>query len=177
MVGLARRVEIAEYDPKWVMLYRNEKGKIQAAIGHVAGAVEHIGSTAVPGLGAKPIIDIMVAIRLLSEADKCLEPLRSIGYEYQPQHEVSMPERRFFSKGEPPIEQHYHLHMVEKRSEFWKQHLAFRDYLRTHPEKARQYYELKKKLASAYGSDREGYTEAKTQFIESVVNEAMRRRE
>jgi GrpB-like predicted nucleotidyltransferase (UPF0157 family) len=67
--------------------------------------------------------------------------------------------------------------MVEKRSEFWKQHLAFRDYLRTHPEKARQYYELKKKLASAYGSDRESYTEAKTQFIESIVNEAMRRRE
>ena len=177
MAGLARRVEIAEYDPKWAMLYRNEKGKIEAAIGHVAVAVEHIGSTAVPSLGAKPVIDIMVAVRRLSDANKCVEPLRSIGYEYQPEHEDTMPERRFFRKGEPPREQHYHLHMVEEGSEFWKQHLAFRDYLRTHPEKARQYHELKEKLASEYGSDREGYTKAKTQFIESVVNEAMRRRE
>jgi len=87
-----------------------------------------------------------------------------------------MPERRFFRRGEPPREQHYHLHMVEKRSEFWKQPLLFRDYLRTHPEKARQYCELKKKLASKYGSNREGYTNAKTQFIESVVKEAMRNR-
>lgn len=177
MAGLTRKVEIVEYDPKWAMLYRNEKGKIQAAIGHLAVAVEHIGSTAVPGLGAKPTIDIMVAVRLLSDADKCIGPLRSIGYEYQPEHEVSMPERRFFRKGEPQREQHYHLHMVEEGSEFWKQHILFRDYLRTHPEKAQQYYELKKMLASKYGSNREGYTEAKTQFIQSIVNEAVRRRE
>jgi len=177
MAGLARKVEIVEYDPKWATLYIKEKRRIQAAVGHIVVAVEHVGSTAVPGLGAKPTIDIMVAVRRLSDADKCIEPLGSIGYEYQPQHEDTMPERRFFRRGEPPREQHYHLHMVEKRSEFWKQHLLFRDYLRTHPEKAGQYCELKKKLASKYGSDREGYTEAKTQFIESVVKEAMRNRE
>ena len=168
-----RKVRIVEYDPSWVTLYREEKTKILAVIGHLAVVVEHIGSTAVLGLGAKPTIDIMVGVHSLSDAQKCIVPLGSIGYEYQPQHEATMPERRFFRKGEPPKEQHYHLHMVEKGSEFWKTHLAFRDYLRTHPEAAQQYYELKRRLASKYGSDREGYTEAKTPFIESIVAKAL----
>jgi len=86
-----------------------------------------------------------------------------------------LPERRFFGKGEPPREQHYHLHMVEKGGEFWRRHLAFRDYLRNHPEACRQYCELKRKLASKYGSDREGYTEAKTSFIESIVAKTLNR--
>jgi GrpB-like predicted nucleotidyltransferase (UPF0157 family) len=168
-----RKVEIGEYDPKWAVLYREEKAKIVAAIGHLAVAVEHIGSTAVVGLGAKPIIDIMVGVSRLSDAQLCMQPLESLGYRYQPEHEVTMPERRFFGKGEPPVEQHYHLHIVEKRGEFWRRHLAFRDYLRSHPETSRQYCELKRKLASKYGSDREGYTEAKTQFIESIVAKAL----
>ncbi len=168
-----RKVEIVEYDPNWETLYRNEESKILAVIGHIAVAVEHVGSTAVLGLGAKPTIDIMVAVHRLSDADKCIEPLSSIGYEYQPEHEESMPERRFFRKGQPPKEQHYHLHMVEKKSEFWRRHLAFRDYMRTHPEIAQQYYELKKESATKYGSDREGYNEAKTSFIESIVAKAL----
>lgn len=168
-----RKVEIAEYDPKWLTLYKDEETKILAVIGHLAVAIEHIGSTAVLGLGAKPTIDVMVGVRQLSDAQRCVEPLGRIGYEYQPQHEATMPERRFFRKGEPPKEQHYHLHMVEKGSEFWRTHLAFRDYLRTYPETAKQYYELKKGLASKYGSDREGYTEAKTSFIESIVSKAL----
>jgi GrpB-like predicted nucleotidyltransferase (UPF0157 family) len=102
-----------------------------------------------------------------------MQPLESLGYKYQPEHEVTLPERRFFGKGEPPKEQHYHLHMVEKGGEFWRRHLVFRDHLRKHPEACRQYCELKRKLASEYGSDREGYTEAKTSFIESVVARAL----
>jgi GrpB-like predicted nucleotidyltransferase (UPF0157 family) len=167
-----RRVEIVDYDPRWALLYGEERARILAVIGHLDVAIEHIGSTAVVGLGAKPIIDILVGVRRLSDAQLCMEPLISLGYVYQPEHEVTLPERRFFGKGEPPGEQHYHLHMVEKGGEFWRRHLAFRDYLRTHPETSRQYYELKKKLASEYGSDREGYTEAKTQFIESIVAKA-----
>jgi len=175
MLERVRKVEIVEYNPKWVTLYTNEKSKILALVGHIAVAVEHIGSTAVPGLGAKPTIDLMVAVHRLSDADKCIKPLGNIGYEYQPEHEDTMPERRFFRKGEPPKEQHYHLHMIEKQSQFWKEHMAFRDYLRTHPETAQQYYELKKELASKYGSDREGYTNAKTSFIDSIVIKALRK--
>ncbi len=168
-----RRVEIVEYDPRWAVLYREEKTRILATIGHLGVVVEHIGSTAVVGVCAKPIIDILVGVSCLSDAQLCMQPLESLGYKYQPEHEVTLPERRFFGKGEPPREQHYHLHMVEKGGEFWRRHLVFRDYLRSHPETSRQYCELKKKLASEYGSDREGYTEAKTSFIESIVAKAL----
>jgi len=153
-------------------LFEKEKDLVLNAIGHIIARVEHIGSTAVSGLGAKPIIDIIVAVNHLSDAEKCIEPLQRIGYEYQPKHEASMPERRFFRKGDPPKEQHYHLHMVELTSGFWKRHLLFRDYLRNHQKVAKEYYELKKRLANKYGSDREGYTEEKTLFIESVVAKA-----
>ncbi len=150
---------------------------IQKAIGHIIVGIEHIGSTAVPSLGAKPIIDILVAVNHLSDAEQCIEPLQSIGYEYVPEYEESIPERRYFHKGGPPKEQHYHLHMVELTSDFWKKHLLFRDHLRTHPKIAQKYHELKKRLALKYGSDREGYTEAKTSFIKSTCAKATRKHE
>ena len=83
-----------------------------------------------------------------------------------------MPERRYFHKGKPPKEQHYHLHIVELTSEFFEKHLLFRDYLRNDPEKAQEYYNLKVNLATKYGSNREGYTNAKTAFIESITTKA-----
>ena len=169
---IKREVMIVDYDPQWVMLYEKEEGLILGVIGHIAIAIEHIGSTAVCGLGGKPIIDIMLAVRQLTDAEKSIEPLRSIGYEYVPEYETTIPERRFFHKGCLPGEQHYHLHMVEKRSHFWKRHLLFRDYLRAHPEVAQRYYRLKKELASKYGSDREAYTNAKASFIESTIAQA-----
>lgn len=169
-----RGVLIVDYNPQWAVLFKKEKDQILNVIGHIIVEIEHIGSTAVPNLGAKPIIDIMVAIPHLEDAEKCIKPLQSIGYEYVPEHEVSTPERRYFHKGHPPKEQHHHLHMVEQTSDFWKRHLIFRDYLRTNPEVAREYFKLKKRLATKYGSDREGYTEAKTSFIKSIVAKAKR---
>jgi GrpB-like predicted nucleotidyltransferase (UPF0157 family)/predicted RNA-binding protein associated with RNAse of E/G family len=136
-------------------------------------AVEHVGSTAVPGLGAKPIIDIMVGTAHLSDAGECIEPLKSIDYEYVPECEASIPERRFFRKGpEGAPNKHFHLHMVERTSNLWERHLLFRDYLRSHPDVAQQYYQLKKQLAEKYSSNREAYTEAKTEFIESTLEKA-----
>ncbi len=169
---MSRPVRIVDYDPQWAILYEEEKRRILESVGEIIVRIEHIGSTAVPNIGAKPTVDIIVAVNNLNDAEKCIEPLQRIGYEHQPEHEASTPERRFFRKGRPPKEQHYHLHMVELTSGFWKRHLLFRDYLRTHPDVAQEYYELKKRLADKYGSDREGYTEAKTSFIESVVANA-----
>ena len=169
-----REIVIGDYDPQWPILYEKEREEILNVIGHIALEIEHMGSTAVQGLGAKPIIDIMVAIDHLSDTEKCIEPLRSIGYKYVPEHEEEIPWRRFFNKGRPPKEQHYHLHMVQKGSGFWKRHLLFRDYLRMHPNVAQQYYHLKKELASKYGVNREAYTSAKTSFIESIVAKAKR---
>lgn len=165
-------VEIADYDPNWPKLFEKEKRLIQDAIGHVVVRIEHIGSTAVPNLDAKPIIDILVAVHHLDDAKTCIEPLAMIGYEYEPELEAQIPERRFFNKGQPPREQHYHLHMVELTSDFWERHLLFRDYLRVHPEVAQEYQTLKKQLAAEYRTNREGYTEAKTPFIESIIDKA-----
>ncbi len=169
-----REVVIVDYNPQWTVLFKKEKDQILNVIGHIIVEIEHIGSTAVPNLGAKPIIDIMAAIPHLEDAEKCIKPLQSIGYEYVPEHEASTPERRYFHKGHPPKEQHHHLHMVELTSDFWKQHLIFRDYLRTNPEVAQEYFKLKKRLATKYGSDREGYTKTKTSFIKSIVAKAKR---
>jgi len=169
---MKRPVRIVDYNSQLPILFENEKRLILNVIRHFVVEIEHVGSTAVVGLGAKPIIDITVAIKNLKDAHNCIGPLESIGYEYVPEYEESIRERRYFHKGKPPKEQHYHLHMVELSSDFWKRHLLFRDYLRTHPEVAQDYYELKKRLAREYGSDREGYTEAKTSFIESIVAKA-----
>jgi len=163
-------VIIVDYDPRWPQRYDAERGQILTAIGPWTAAIEHIGSTSVPGLGAKPIIDIMVAIRSLDDAAHCIEPLRALGYRYHPEFEDTLPERRYFNRG--PRDDHYHLHMVEPTSGFWERHLLFRDYLRTHRETAQEYERLKRALAAQYRDDRSGYTDAKTEFITTIEQKA-----
>ena len=109
------------------LLYEKEKRLIPDAMGHIVVKIGHIGSITVPDLGAKPIIDAIVAVNHLNDAERRIIPLVSIGYEYVPEYKDEMPERRYFHKDKPPKEQHYHLHMVELTSDFWEQHLLFRD--------------------------------------------------
>jgi len=163
-------VIIVDYDPEWPNVYAEERQQILDAVGDIVAAIEHVGSTSVPGLGAKPIIDIMVGVHSLADAEKCIEPLSLIGYEYRPELEAFIPERRCFQRG--PADAHRHLHMVEIASDFWKRHLLFRDFLRAHPDVAAEYERLKRALAAQFGRDREGYTDAKTSFIEAVVARA-----
>lgn len=172
-IKVKRPVIIVAYDPRWPTIYSREKDQILGAVGNKVVAIEHVGSTAIPRLGAKPIIDIMVAVRQLSDAKECIGPLRSIGYEYVPEYEKELPERRYFRKGPEGVRnKHFHLHMVQHGEDFWKQHLMFRDYLRCHPDAAKQYCELKRKLAEKHALDREAYTDAKTLFIESILTQA-----
>ena len=150
-------------------MYEEEKARILAAIEHKVIAIEHIGSTAVPGLGAKPIIDIMAAVRRMSDSLECIEPLQTLGYEYY--YYPEFPDRCVFVDGPMGAGPH-HLHMAERASDFWTEKLLFRDYLRAHPEVAKKYYHLKKEWAVKYGADRdkyEVYTEAKTPFIQSAL--------
>ena len=166
-------VEIVDYDPRWPLVYAREKDRILRVIGNKVVGIEHVGSTAVSGLGAKPIIDITVGVRRLSDAEVCIEPLGSIGYEYVPEYEKELPERRYFRKGPEGVRnKHFHLHMVQHDGGFWKRDLMFRDYLRCHPDVAQQYCELKRKLAEKHRLNREAYTDAKTSFVESVLAEA-----
>jgi GrpB-like predicted nucleotidyltransferase (UPF0157 family)/predicted RNA-binding protein associated with RNAse of E/G family len=174
MMRMRHPVIILDYDPRWPTIYSKEKDQILSVVGNKVVAMEHVGSTAIPRLGAKPIIDIMVGVRQLSDAKECIEPLRSIGYEYVPEYEKELPERRYFRKGPEGVRnKHFHLHMVQRGTDFWKRHLMFRDYLRCHPDVAKQYGELKRKLAEKHALDREAYTEAKTSFIESVLTQAV----
>ncbi len=167
-------IVVVEYDPDWVRQYEAERTLILQIIGEHVAAIEHMGSTAVPGLAAKPIIDILLGVRALGEAPACIQPLANIGYEYVPEYETSIPERRYFHKG-PPQARTHHLHMVEVTSEFWKRQLAFRDYLRAHPAVAREYAELKQALAVQYKWDRSGYTDAKSAFVQAVLAKALAR--
>ena len=164
-------VIIVEYDPRWPTLYEEESDRIVRAVGDLVVAIEHAGSTAVPNLGGKAIIDVMGAVRRLEDAEQCVEPLAGIGYEYVPEYNDIIPERRYFHKG-PPEARTHHLHMVEHTSEFWERHLLFRDWLRLHSDDADDYYRLKQELAGRFGRDREGYTDAKTSFIEAIVAKA-----
>ncbi len=164
---------MCEYDAEWPLKFEKQKNDLMNVIGNKIAAIEHIGSTAVPGLGAKPIIDIMVGLRLLSDAEDCIEPLRRIGYEYVPDLETEIPERRYFHKGPSYIpKKHYHLHMVKIHGEFWNAQILFRDYLRTHVHSAQKYFKLKKDLAAKYRLNREAYTKAKTSFIKSTIKKA-----
>jgi GrpB-like predicted nucleotidyltransferase (UPF0157 family) len=165
-------IEIVDYDATWPRQFEEEKRRILAATGRYVAAVDHIGSTAVPGLAAKPIIDILVGLRSLSDATNCIIPLTGLGYEYVPEFEAELPERRYFRRVVPRPRTH-HIHMVETRSEFWRRQLLFRDYLRAHPEDARAYEALKRDLASRFEVGRE-YAAAKSVFISAILDEAER---
>lgn len=165
----AEPVEVAEYDPAWPVAFERERALIADALGDLALAIEHVGSTAVAGLGAKPIIDIMIAVSNLAEGEHCVGPLERLGYEYR--GEAGIPGRLFFRKFTEGLRTH-HLYVVEQGSDYWELHLLFRDYLREHPEEARDYYDLKVRLAERFGADRLGYNEAKTEFIESALARA-----
>lgn len=161
-------VEVVDYNPEWEKLYQAEAARLRLALGNLLAGLEHIGSTSVPGLAAKPIIDIMVGVHKISDAKACVDILTERGYVYVPEFEVSIPERRFFHRVENGRRTH-HLHLVEVGSQFWKEHILFRDVLRTHEDVAEQYATLKRGLAARYREDRFGYTDAKSDFILGVM--------
>ncbi|MCM3902740.1 MAG: GrpB family protein [Pyrinomonadaceae bacterium] len=170
MLGLRKgTVRLMPHVEVWHQLFAQEEARLRDAIGEQVVAIEHVGSTAICGLSAKPVIDIAVAVREISDAEKCVMPLENIGYEYR--GEYGIPGRHYFIKGEPRT---HHVHMVELSGNFWRTHLLFRDYLRRCPEVAKEYENLKKELAQKHAEDREAYTEGKAAFIGSVLEAAGR---
>lgn len=164
-------VVLAEYDPGWPDLFEAEKERILDAIGPRVLAIEHVGSTSVPGMPAKPVIDVMAGARdVAATADDCTAPLQKIGYEHIPK--PALMDRRFFRRGAWLLECTYHLHMVEMGGITWRRYMVFRDVLRADPVVARSYQELKRQLAVEYRFDRAAYTTAKNWFIEGVIARA-----
>ena len=162
------KVTISEYNPDWVNLFQKEKKLISEKLGDKIVTVEHIGSTSIPGLGAKPIIDILLGVKKISDADEFIPKMIELGYEYRNNFEHVMPYRRYFTK--PGF---YHVHTVEVRSNFLKRHILFRDYLRAHDDVRDAYYKLKNELAERDLDDMNDYALAKTEFIEKAQTDAL----
>ncbi len=162
-------VIIADYDPQWPVRYEEERERIVAAIGNYIDDIQHIGSTAVPGLAAKPIIDILVIVPSLEQVEQSVRPLEKLEYEYM--GDSGIPGRHIFIKRQQGMRA-YHLLMSQADHYTAAQAMVFRDFLRLHPRDTQDYGELKKVLAEQYGADREGYTNGKTTFIEAMLVKA-----
>lgn len=159
-------IRVVTYDPQWPARFERERALLVKAIGSwVSGGIHHVGSTAVPGLEAKPTVDILVGVEDLESARGCCEPLAELGYLYAPYRPEEM---HWFCKPSPSRRE-FHLHLVPADSRRLRDELAFRDRLRDSPEVAREYAELKKALAERFRSDREGYTVGKSDFIARVL--------
>ena len=159
-------IRLSGYDPEWPARFEEEREALAAAIGRwIVGGIHHVGSTAVPGLAAKPILDILAGVRDLEESRACFEPLARLGYVYAP---YLADEMHWFCKPHPSRRTH-HLHLVPVGSRRYVDELAFRDRLRADPAVAEKYAALKRALAERFASDREAYTDAKSDFIRQVL--------
>jgi GrpB-like predicted nucleotidyltransferase (UPF0157 family) len=168
-------IEIVGYDPRWPLLFDEEAARLRRVLDpSLVVGLEHFGSTAIPGLPAKPIIDILIAVRSLTAAKASfVDALRNLDYVYWADNPKQ--DRMFFVKGMPPFgsKRSHHVHITEPQGEMW-QRLLFRDYLRAHPEEAVTYAHLKRRLATEHPTDREAYTDAKSAYVESVMQKAIR---
>ncbi len=162
-------VEVLPSSVEWPRLFAAEAHALQTLLSPwLAGPIEHIGSTAVPGLAAKPIIDIMAPVLSLEHARPAINALSNLSYCYFPYRPEEM---HWFCKPSPAVRTH-HLHLVPVQSSLWAQRLAFRDALRKDPAVRIEYEQLKLLLAAAHPHDREAYTEGKSHFVQSVVARA-----
>lgn len=163
-------VVIAEYDESWPEAFQRELKVLINAVGeYVTGSIEHVGSTSVPGLAAKPIVDIQVGVAGLEESRPVFASLEAIGYVYD---SVRPDDMHFFDKrvqGEQP----YNLQLIPYRSDCWNKRIAFRDHLRSHPDVAQEYATLKLELAARFRCDPKAYGAAKSSFIRRVNRLAM----
>lgn len=160
-------VKVVSYNPDWPAMFLAEQQHLTEVLSSwLCGSIEHVGSTAVPGLAAKPVIDIMVPVESLSASKEAIKALQNVGYCYYPYKADVM---HWFCKPSPEVRTH-HLHLIPVGSELWKQRVAFRDHLRNSPQDLKRYAELKLGLAEQYHDDRELYTQAKWPFIKSVLD-------
>ncbi|UPV73787.1 GrpB family protein [Halorussus limi] len=171
MVGLERgTVELRPHQPEWKRHYEAEVRRLEAIAGDRLLDYEHVGSTAVEELAAKPIIDLLAVVADVEDATELVPLLESHGYEYRPEDDV--PERLFLAKGPRTNRTHY-LSLTERDTDCYREAIAFRDFLRSHPDVAQEYEALKRELAKKHPDDREAYTERKGEFVERVLRRAM----
>lgn len=161
-------VRVVPYDPEWPRLFRAEARRLIACLAPHSIVLEHTGSTSVIGLTAKPVLDILAGLVDGASIDAYIE--RLVGCDYVHRGEQGIPGREFFRRGEPRA---YHIHLTRIGSQFWREHLAFRDYLRTHSATRDEYARLKLELAAKFPHDRAAYIDGKSPFVQTVLAIAM----
>lgn len=167
-LGLAHGVNmLVDYDPQWPIAFAAEKQRLQSVLGHIALGIEHYGSTAVPGLRAKPILDILVGIRSLTDWGKCKAPLESLGYDYA--EHAGIPNDFVFGRGRNNTERTHLVHVVEYGGEQWRYALAFREALRADPVLAAAYTAIKQQAVELAPVNRARYNELKGPFIAAFL--------
>ncbi|AZV41811.1 GrpB family protein [Peribacillus asahii] len=164
-----KEITIEDYNSNWSKQFKEEKVKLKEILADKAISIEHIGSTSVEGLGAKPILDIAIGVNDLEVVGEFIEPLKQIGYEFV--YHKELPERRFFRKGQWRAGTH-HLHFYQFEGEHWNNQILFRNYLRNNPDVLKEYHQLKVDLAKKFRFDRVSYTENKDPFIQNVLQKA-----
>jgi len=169
---MSESIRISDYDPSWPRQFEAEADRVRRVIGEVC--IEHHGSTAIPGMPAKPVIDMMVAIDTISQGDRYARSLENDVYEpVDPRYREKMPERIVLIRRGSDGSRRCHVHLLLRHHRMWRKQLAFRDYLRSHPKVASDYAVLKRRLAGELGRDRHRYMMAKTEFIEGVTSLAL----
>lgn len=171
---MARKVEVVPYDPAWPAAFKGESKLLRSVLGRNCMEIFHIGSTAVPGMMAKPIIDILVSVKDLGKVDQCNEKMTDLGYEALGENGITG--RRFFRKGGEQPTHHVHIFENSNQDEI-QRHLAVVEYLCAQERRREEYSELKTYLAQAYPEDIEGYMEGKAYFVSQLEQEALHARE
>lgn len=178
MIGLKRgTVKLLPHNKKWKSLFEKEKKLLQRTFGKTIISIEHIGSTAIPGIPAKPIIDMNVAVESLEVARDMKEKFEKLRYKYRPfkpgHTKEDLKDQELYVKG-PEAKRTHHAHVTVYGSNYWNNDLIFRNYLRKNPTRAKQYARLKKVLASKHAGDRGTYTKSKAKFILETIKMAQR---
>lgn len=164
------KVEVVPHDPRWREAFEAEAQAVAAALGETVVAIHHIGSTSIPDIHAKPVVDLLVEVSDVAETDARSPAMESLGYEVL--GEYGIPGRRYFRKDDPQGIRTHNLHAFQAGSAQVERHLAFRDYLTAHPADARRYSELKRQLAEQHPRSMDGYMDGKDGFIQEIDRRA-----
>lgn len=162
-------IEVVPYDPNWPLQYEEEATRIKSIFSANFIAIHHVGSTSVPGLAAKPTIDIILVVKDIEQVDACNDQMEKLGYEAW--GEYNIPGRRFFVKGED--KRTHHVHTFQIGNPEIERHIYFRDYLESHPDVANDYANLKTKLAQQFAHDRRGYVQNKQDYVKALEKKAI----
>ncbi len=166
-----RRVLMVPPDPRWAKQFADEAARIEAVLGACHVAAHHIGSTSIPGIYAKPVIDMLVEVTHIETIDERTRAIEALGY--QGLGEFGLAGRRYFRKDNAQGIRSHHLHSYAHNNQEGQRHLAFRDFMRAHPTFAREYSDLKRRLATAYPYDIEAYMDGKDAFIKDMEQRAL----